>query len=430
MTSESESADGPNLGEWASQSPEAQIALVIGNERLASAICHSADAALSSRVAYLSGGGTVKAVFEASLNAAIRDIENDPRGKLFRRLILYGPPDPDEPKAISSDGETTLSDPECGLCVDFIYSHMVNRFKGELAELLALKPIIHLAERLQREGRLPAGVRLYWGDMVQERRRAARTAGGTGVVWGHFTKGADGLLVRQEPVSAHYSERSLVVCGIVEVKSMVRSRKRVLDQIERHRMRLLGGVKLGSREWPPDRVLIAGLAHGRKAAKSLIRVMVLPSRWKLSRVLHNLRIDDRTSELRLEEPSEPPVGTRIEQSGPDSWRVTLAWSQEALSEAAYEMTRWYMAQVGGHVYAERPVPWDDMTPWQAGVHMVKHRLYTIGIRYISARQAYRAYRIYNAHSFGFAVAADIWKEELWPSGISMEEHENRDEGHR
>jgi hypothetical protein len=81
----------------------------------------------------------VQGVFEASLKAAIRDIEEHPRGKLFRRLIEHGPHHPDDPEALVSDGETILSDPECGEAVEFIFSHMVNRFKGELAELLALE---------------------------------------------------------------------------------------------------------------------------------------------------------------------------------------------------------------------------------------------------------------------------------------------------
>ena len=64
-----------------------------------------------------------------------------------------------------------LSDPECGSCVEFIYSHMVNRFKGELAELLALEPCISLFRHCQAEGDLPLNVELYWGELVHERRQ-------------------------------------------------------------------------------------------------------------------------------------------------------------------------------------------------------------------------------------------------------------------
>ncbi|MBA7706894.1 hypothetical protein ES703_115753 [subsurface metagenome] len=154
-----------------------KIASTIGNRLLASAIHRSVASALGCPFVYLVDGKTVQDVFKRSLDAAIRDIEEHPRGKLFRRLIEYGPRNPNEPEALTSDDETTLSDHECGSCVEFIYSHMVNRFKGELAELLALEPCVTLVQRLQQKQHLPSGVHLYWGEMVQERRRTRKTNG-------------------------------------------------------------------------------------------------------------------------------------------------------------------------------------------------------------------------------------------------------------
>jgi hypothetical protein len=367
-------------------------------------------------------------VFKQSLSAAIRDIEKHPRGKLFRRLVQYGPPKPDHPEVLASDGETTLSDPECGLCLDFIFSHMVNRFKGELAELLALEPCIHLLNRLQHDGRLPSGVHLYWGALVHARRSATKIGGESDAVWGNFTKAADGLFVRQEP--AHTSRRngSLVVYGIVEVKSMSVSNKRVLDQIEHHKTRLLGGVKLGSREWPPDHVRLACLTDSIPTGDGLIRIAVMPSRWSLSRQWHSVRVDARKRVI-VQEPSEPPVQTQIERCGPDSWKITLAWSQEALHQAAYEMTFWYMRQVGASVFAEQPLPrgLEHLTPEEAGINQTKYGLFVIGLRYVSRRQVQRQIRIYNDYSFGFPFAADNRIEILWPDEFPdddvAEEHE-------
>ena len=111
------------------RSSEEEIAYIIGNEPLSSAIYRSVAAAINSRIVHLDGGETIQDIFKQSLNSAIRDIERDPRGKLFRRLIQYGPPLSDEPEILDSDRETSLSDPECGSCIDFIYSHMVNRLK-------------------------------------------------------------------------------------------------------------------------------------------------------------------------------------------------------------------------------------------------------------------------------------------------------------
>ncbi len=151
-----------------------KIPSITGNRLLASAIRKSVALALGCPFVHLVDGKSVQDVFKRSLDAAIRDIEEHPRGKLFRRLIEYGPRNPDEPEALTSDNETTLSDHECGSCVEFIYSHMVNRFKGELAELLALEPCAALVERVQGKRHLPSGIRLYWGEMVQERRRNRR----------------------------------------------------------------------------------------------------------------------------------------------------------------------------------------------------------------------------------------------------------------
>ena len=225
---------------------ENRIASVIGNRRLASNIGDSITHALDCPFVQLKEDKTVWRVFQSSLDAAIRDIKNHPRGNLFCRLLEFGPHNPDAPKAETSDEKTVLSDPECGEAVEFIFSHMVNRFKGELAELLALKPCIELVEQRKRDGTIPADVRLYWGDAVQE-RRLVRKSGQT--AWGSFAKGADGLLART-------ASGGIDVCGIIEIKSMHRSRRVLLSQIGDHIKRLKGGVRLNGEEIRPDRVCV------------------------------------------------------------------------------------------------------------------------------------------------------------------------------
>ncbi len=232
-----------------------KISSIINNQFLASAIHKSVSLALRTPFVHLVSGKTAGDIFKHSLNAAIRDIEKHPRGELFRRLIEYVPHDPDDPETLVSDGKTTLSDPECGSCVEFIYSHMVNRFKGELAELLAIEPCITLIRQLQREQYLPSNVNLYWGDMVQERRRAIVREKEDNL-WGSFTKGADGLLVEQVSNRKDKFNRRYSIRGIVEVKSMKHSKKKVLDQINSHIMRLNGGVKLGEKEYPQNDIYV------------------------------------------------------------------------------------------------------------------------------------------------------------------------------
>lgn len=103
---------------------------IICNLPLADAIADSVSKALTHRLQVYLSETTVWEVFRRSRDLAIYDIENHERGALFRRLIKYGPSNPDEPEMSTSVDATTLSDPECGACVQFIYSHMVNRFKG------------------------------------------------------------------------------------------------------------------------------------------------------------------------------------------------------------------------------------------------------------------------------------------------------------
>jgi hypothetical protein len=385
-----------------------EIASVINNRPLAMSLYKSVASAQKCSFVHLVPGKTVWDIFKFSLGAAIRDIENHPRGKLFRRLIEYGPYLPDERQVLSDDGESTLSDRECGLCVEFIYSHMVNRFKGELAELLALEPCLNLIQQLQGEGHLPSGVHLYWGDMVQERRRVRRALGESNVRWGNFTKGADGLLVEQTSIHPDHPYPILRIHGVMEVKSMTLSKRRVLAQINSHIVRLGGGVKLGDRIWSPDKL-------NRLA---MTRIMVLPSTWKLSREWHRVRTDGGWNMV-FPEHTEPPGQTQVEALEPNFWKIGLAWSQEALNQAAYEMTFWYMSQVGRHVYTRENLPkeWDCMTPEEAGYNAIKMMLYYILLRKISKRKRRLAIRLYNVYCFGYPLGVDS-KEMLWPKDFS------------
>jgi len=381
-----------------------KIAAIIHNQPLASAIHDAAASALRCPFIHIVDANNVWDVFNRSLDAAIRDIENHPRGKLFRRLIKYGPHHPDDPESLTSNSESTLSDPECGLCVQFIFSHMVNRFKGELAELLSIEPCLELIHKLINEALLPKGVNLYWGDMVRERRRIRTMSGEFNERWGSFTKGADGLIVGQTSSRGVNSGNVLKIYGVIEVKSMSLSKRKVLGQIDSHISRLDGGVKLEAMVWPPDRISLS----------SVLRIIVVPSTWKLSREWHSVKTD-RGRKIVLPEPSEPRIQTRVERLRPNLWRIKLAWSQELLEQAAYEMTFWYMSQVGKHVYTKKSLPkgWEYMTPDEAGYNAIKMMLYHIPLRYISERQSRLAVKLYNVYSFGYPLGVDS-KDMLWP----------------
>lgn len=382
-----------------------KISSVIGNQFLASAIHKSVSLALRTPFVHLVSGKTVLDIFKYSLDAAIRDIEKHPQGKLFRRLIEYGPHDPDAPEILVSDGKTTLSDLECGTCIEFIFSHMVNRFKGELAELLALEHCITLIRHLQHEQLLPSNVHLYWGDMIQERRRVMIWQKGNNL-WGNFTKGADGLLVNQILKFKSKSNSRNSIYGIFEVKSMRQSKKKVLAQINSHVMRLNGGVKLGKKEYPQNDIYIDD--------SNLLRIMIMPSTWKLSREWRSVK-NAKGREIVVSEIEKSPIQKQPEKLHANIWKITLAWSQEAIEQAAYEMTFWYMSQVGKHIYSSKSLPkgWEYMTPEQAGYNAIKMMLYYIPLRYITERQERLATRLYNVYSFGYPLGVDS-KEMLWP----------------
>ena len=399
-----------------------KIASVIGDTPLALDIHRSVSNALNCSFVCLVSGKTVWDVFERSLNTAIRDIEKHPRGKLFQRLIKYGPRNPDDPETLINDNKTTLSDLECGSCVEFIYSHMVNRFKGELAELLALDPCIKLIQRFRQEGYFSSNIRLFWGETIQERSKiAVGQTKRSNMRWGSFTKGADGLIA--ERVSIHQSSPHdvLKILGVIEVKSMACSKRKIFNQINSHILRLGGGVKLGKRKWISENMLFASFKSVKKNESDLIRVMVVPSSWKLSREWHSVKTD-YGREIMVTESSEPPIQTQIEELEPNLWKITLAWSQEVLNQAAYEMTFWYMSRVGGYVYTKKKMPrgWECMTAEKAGYNAIKMMLYYIPLRYISKRQERLATRLYNVYCFGYSLGVDS-KEMLWPEDFAAED---------
>ena len=323
------------------------IAKIIDDPYLARSIHHSIEVALATPGVHLHGGATPADVFHAALGTAVRDIADHPLGRLFQRFVRDGPLDGTEP----ADGKTErLTDAEVGTAVRFIHAHMVNRFKGELAELLALEPCLAL---LRAELGATAA-ELYWGETVEQRVRRR----GAGASWGTFTKGADGLLVERA------EDGALQVRGILEVKSMYVAPSRLRRQLDRHLQRLRGGVRLAGTVFEGSGVRIA--------RDGVFRIVAMPSAWRVGR---DWTLEDGT--LSPPKPEPAPEVTMAEQLGERRWRIRLAWSREALEQAAYAMTFDYMAQVGDHVYSGGRLPrdWRSMTPKEAGRNAIKMMLY-------------------------------------------------------
>ena len=391
------------------------ISSFIFNFPMAESLFQSIESGLRKQAVHFAGGDTVWDVFKHSLDAAIKDIEDDPRGVLFKRLIRYGPHTDTDSHALTGDSKTILSDPEWGKCVEFIFSYMINRFKGELAELLGIQPCLELVEKLKKENRLPGDVHVYWGDAIRQYSRIKGKNDKNHPIWGRPVKGADGLLVEYIPGPEPGSKKKVKIHGIVEIKSMTVSKRKVLEQIDRHALRLSGGLELLKYNFSGENVEIA--------STGLVKIMIIPSNWKLSREFHFEDDNDGSRKMVFPEHGHPGINNEIIELGPGFFRITLAWSKEALEQGGYEMTYGYMAEVGQHVYSnpgeELPEAWKGMSPAEAGYNAIKQSLYYMPLRgrFLSERKTNLAIRLYNVYSFGYPLGIDS-KKMLWPEDIS------------
>lgn len=354
--------------------------------------------------ARFNGPARSSAIFRSAVDASIREIESHPRGVLFQRFLREGPFEGSGPIPLDLAGKR-LSDQETASAITFVYSHMVNCFKGNIAELLASRSCSGLVEQLQDQGRIPRLSRLYVGDAVRVRRLS-----GMG-----FAKGADmHIIVRPKTRDSN----RVTVAGVVEVKSYRRRQSELTSQLDKHLRRLARGVRFAGADFAAD-----SIGFLRNDAGSAIRVRVIPSDWKLSRAFR-FRQTETGRVLTVDDASPLDETDAVEQIGENEWRVTLRWSQEALESAAYEMTFWYMAKVGESIYATGGVPkeWSEMKPADAGQNAAKMMLYYAILRCRNQRESQRAIALYNAYSFGYSLGmnfrnAEGRREMLWPEDL-------------
>jgi len=85
-----------------------RIFSIIGNNLIAEDIYSSVSKSHKPSDASHDEDKSVWSVFSKSLNSAIRDIEDHPNGKLFKRLIEFGPPDFGQPEILISDNWRVL----------------------------------------------------------------------------------------------------------------------------------------------------------------------------------------------------------------------------------------------------------------------------------------------------------------------------------
>ncbi|OGU55083.1 MAG: hypothetical protein A2V66_13760 [Ignavibacteria bacterium RBG_13_36_8] len=369
------------------------ISSIIGNPYLASSIYQAIDSAIKNPNIIFIKKTPIGKIFQIVLENSIRDIQNHPRGVLFQRLIEYGSLNPSQDDLSAFASNTVLSDEECISAVNFIYGHIINRFKGDLAELLAIKPCIKLFKELKKQNKISSKTQLCFGDYIKEYQNT-----------GNLAKGADGLIIQN--ISKN---NSISVKGVIEIKSMYLPQNKLLSQINKHITRLSKGIKLGNRLYCSKEV------HCKSSG--VLRIMVIPSLWEINKDFEWLN-ENNGRKMIFPAPDKPKQETSIEEVGKNLWKITLDWSKEAIEQAAYDITFNYMSEVGKAVYNSDTLPrgWAHMSQKEAGYNSIKEKLYFILARPLSSYQYLRAVKLYNVYSFGYPLGIDS-REMLWPEDI-------------
>lgn len=345
------------------------------------------------------------AIFQHALAASIRNIETHPKGKLFQDFLLKGPYEETGriPKKMLGQ---RLSDDETATAIKFIYSHMVNCFKGAITELLASAACLRLMRQLQDGGELPAKARLYVGDTVLVHRKSGR-----GVL-----KGADFHILNEASSS---KGRCLEIVGVAEVKSGYKARSDMHKQLVRNITRAKQGLRVSDRDFKRSEI-----RSGSRSNRRIILITVQPSDWKLPRKYWFEQKDD-TRLLQMEPAAPQTNDDQITKLDRNHWHISLKWSKEALAAAAYEMTFWYMEKIGEVIYSDEarmPREWDGMSRAEAGRNAAKMMLYYAIPRCRTKQEWDRAVAIYNCYGFGYALGMNFRdkngrREMLWPEDL-------------
>ena len=404
----------------------ASVGFDLLGEQLGGDVERAVGAALGAGAVF-SGGGNALAVFRRTLALSIRDIVKDERGRLFQRFLRDGPYEEAGPIPPELKGKR-LTPVECAEAITFVYSFMVNSFKGAVTELLAAGACQRLIRDPRVSARLSAGAKMYVGDSVMVRRPSGK--GGL--------KGADLYILAVD--NRHANVARVNVTGLIEVKSGHKSEEAFARQLDKHVRRARQGLIVTGRDYPPNRVSL-----GSRNVGEVIRVTVLPSEWPLPRTLRFEQRGEKKRELMLDPPVPPQSKDDFIRKNNGDWHIRLRWSMEAIAAAAYEMTFWYMEKVGEAIYTRepgepdpKPKDWAEMTPAEAGRNAIKMMLYyAIRPDAILAEEARekkkplprpitrrlnRAIALYNTYSFGYALGMNFRnsqgrREMLWPQDL-------------
>ena len=190
------------------------------------------------------------------------------------------------------EDQSRLTEDELVDTFEFIYSHLVNHFKGEIAETLARSVLRDGVHALVQSGRLPAGTEIIPGADIQARQVRRGRSG--------WYKAADALLALRSRTPTRIARKallggSLVILGLAEVKSYRPVMADVLKQLRLHVRRLRLGVRVAHEDLTSRPCYFGVCWRGRLAcvplespprASDLVRLIVCPGpRTRSSRPL-------------------------------------------------------------------------------------------------------------------------------------------------
>ncbi|MBI4881458.1 MAG: hypothetical protein HY812_17615 [Planctomycetes bacterium] len=333
------------------------------------------------------------------MSDVIRGIESRGRFRLLKRLIAFGSLLPDWEKGYAQSTDP-LSDDELASCVDFIEGHMVAKFQGKLAEILAVPMLMH---GLAGDRRLPGlvGCEYVSGDRIRCRRpndeRVGAASGRASMA------GPDGIIVRR-------GHRNLMrVLAVVEIKSMRVSVRRLLAQTDGHLAALARGFSVDS-SMANSRGALLGPGGQASNPAGVFRILVVPSTWSLNR---DFRLQRRGAATAIvpAQPVEPPVSAdELTVTSDGLTVVRLRWSRDALRAAAFSLAHRYMREVGVAL-ANHPEPGamlrTDMSAGDAGMNEILHQLHVAIFRQMrmedDPRRRARTIELYNVFAYGWAI---------------------------
>jgi hypothetical protein len=272
----------------------------------------------------------------------------------------------------------------------YIYSHLVNKYQGSIAEYLAWHELnVWLSDEIAH-GRLRSDIRVIPGDLILE-----RCGSGNRKRW---DRGADGLVVIDAP-----DDDFLHIVAVVEVKSYPKAFSAVESQIDTHVRRLRkAGVRIGERHWP--------------------RAAVSAARWDRRKGWYSGSKQedwDRTLRVLIVPRSDKPAET-VAPTMPNVV-LQLPASKTLLASTAYALTMQFLERLGEIAFANGR---SRQAARDAASNAVKQALYQLareerapaGQSSDVTRRLYQvARRLYNVYGFGY-VNAEGRTDMLWSDG--------------